>query len=362
VYTFLATCTDLSGRDVVERVEAESLKHARELLEQRGFTNVVFDLDSELYQGRSRFDGPSPFTPEEDLRFRRAGAISWSLWLRVWARNLAPFLAWNAASWWQGPPYGWLDALGFVMTACVMIAAFVLGLPMHLYESLDAASAWSRWDRVLRLAPIAEALGRILRFRMLEVDARFRRARALVGVGRAQEAFALVAGLTRPETELGRVADLHWSAGDRERALALRRRTTEAAPNKADVWIDYALTLMRAGDFDAARRALDRGRSCELTALARCFVGFADGVLTFEAGGAMRAVELLHQAIDGLAALSSSAGSEACGLWWKGYLVLALAAARRTEEARRTFADCRALLESNADHRELLERCRRATG
>src|SRR5262245_16758815 len=48
VYPFLATCTDRDGLDVVERVEAESLKHARELLELRGFTNIVFETDAEL--------------------------------------------------------------------------------------------------------------------------------------------------------------------------------------------------------------------------------------------------------------------------------------------------------------------------
>jgi tetratricopeptide (TPR) repeat protein len=356
MYTFLATCTDRDGRDVVTRVRAGSLKHAREILEEQGYTNVVLQDDPELYGSSCDAIKPSPAL---ELEMRRTGVVPWWPWLRTWALNLSPLLAWNAWSLWQGPPWSGLDRTGFALTALGVGAALLLGVPMHLYNCLLAASAWHRWDRVLRLAPPLIAFARLIRSRPFEADVRFRQAQALVGTGRRRDAFERVRGFDRPGHELGRLADLHWEAGDREQAIACMRRVTEVLPDKADGWIDLARLLLLAEEHAAARTAIERARGLELHATAHAFVAFADGVLALEAGEPARAVEMLEQAIRRLAAVADNPLAQACRLYWGAYLALALAAAGRRDEARAKLAASRLLLHA-IGRRELLARCERA--
>lgn len=357
MHSFLATCKDRYGRGVVERVEALDLRHARELLEERGFVEIVFETDDELYPSSSGCADPLP--PELDLQIRRSGVIPWSVWLRVWGKNLAPFLVLNAWSWWDGAPWSVLDRVGFALTACVGAAAVLLGVPLHLYHRLLAASAWHRWDRVLRLAPWMAVIGRLTRNELLRIDANVRLARALIGKGRVAEAFERVRGLEQAGRARARLAELHWAVGRRDDAVALSRQTAEALPHKADGWIDYALILFRAGDFSGARQALDRGRACELTAMARCFVDFVEGVLARETGEPARAVEVLEGAIEQNRALATNPLAEACRLCWTSHLVLALAAAGRRDEAREKLESCRLWLRA-AEEDDLLARCERA--
>jgi tetratricopeptide (TPR) repeat protein len=356
MYTFLAICTDATGRDIVERVRASDIKHARDLLEERGFTDIVFEYDSEIHGEPKARTLENP--PELELEIRRTGRIPWRVWLKTWGWNLAPFLAWNAWSWWDGPPFGRLDRVGFWLSGGVVATAFLLGLPMHLYHCLLAASAWHRWDRVLRLAPLMRVIGVLIRSRHLQVDARFRNARALVGRGKVNEAFALVDDLRSPANELGRLADIYWAAGAREDALALKRQAAEALPDKADGWIDYAEILLRAGEFEGARAAIERARPCELHAMALTFVSFVDGVLALEGGEAEQAVEKLGSAIEQMGAHSDPV-AEACQLYWTAFLVLALVEAGQRDAARERLESCQLYLRATEKH-ELLERCQRA--
>lgn len=350
---FLATCVEPTGMETVERVEADDIKVAREALEARGFTDIVFEVDSARYGSNEIKE----LTPAQEKEVLRSGSVPLLAWAAVWGKNIAPFALWAGIAVWMGPPYsilGWIG-IGLFMLTCV--AAFVLGLPLHFYNCLLSASAWHRWDRLLALAKLLRPIAALMRSRTFAVDIRIRTARALIAKGRQQDAFALVRDLRDPATELGRVADLYWASGARDDAIALKRQAAEAAADHADGWIDYAGILLEAHRAREARAALDRARDLELTALARLFLQYTEGVIELEDGDANEAVRYLESAIEALAEHSGSPLIHAGRLRWTAFLALALARSGDQERARECFAACQTFLMAT-DETELLDRCR----
>ncbi|MCP5041350.1 MAG: tetratricopeptide repeat protein [bacterium] len=350
---FLATCVETTGMETVESVEAEDIKLAREALEARGYSEIVFEHDSERY-GCSEI---KDLTAAQQKEVLRSGSVPFSVWAVVWGKNLGPFALWAGIVIWGGAPYSVFDRAGIGMFAFVGAAAFVLGIPLHLYNCLLAASAWHRWDRMLALAKLLRPVATAIRLRPLLVDIRIRTARALIAKGRLREAFELVDDLRDPATELGRVADLCWASGARDDAIALKRRAAEATPERADGWIDYAGILLEAHRAREARAALDKARTLEITAMAQLFCQYTQGVIELEDGDANEAVRCLESAIEGLSEYSGNPLVHVGRLRWTAFLALALAKNGDQERARECFEASETLLIAT-DETELLDRCR----
>jgi tetratricopeptide (TPR) repeat protein len=361
--SYLYTASDRAGSPVVGRVEADTIASARRLLEAEGYAGVQFQTDSWDAATRSgSFDRVPEIevSPEDELAARQQG-LRW-MFLAL-ARNHGPVLGvlllWNAWSLYAGRPFGWGDGVGFALTIAYIGFLVWAVFPVLAFNRMLAAQSWGRWSamraalRWLRWVPGPTALA------PHQLD--YYEARALVGLGLREEAFARYrrweGSPALPQLLFeGMMATLHDAAREFDAVEARYRAIARLAPESAQPWLDIAALLVRRGiRHEDAIAALAEGDRREQTPLMVAYADHVRGVLALDRDDYSEAVRRLVAAMEGLRAAGAIPLVQVLRAMFQGYLAAAVMRSGRRREGDRLWRAVLPRLQALRCH-ELIER------
>ena len=225
---------------------------------------------------------------------------------------------------------------------------------------MDARS-WGRWGEML------DSIGP-LEGKVPADEFTFRKAQALAGLGRLDEAEALVAPFADssaiPEWYYwARMTEVYGVARRIDRLIEAQEAAARLAPGNATVLIDMALMLVRyRRDTRRARALMDQARSHAISDLAESSVDAVEGMLAFEEKDPAEARRRLERAMNGWKPYRP--GNPYVGLVLdrdRAYLALACAGEGDRAAAERHFHRAEPRLRA-LGFDDLLERCRQAVG
>lgn len=372
--SYLIAGRPAGGARVVEQVEATNAKEAVATLEARGFRDLELlggDLDAVVVD-EFRADGAPPprglaqITPGERARIDRSppSYLAWLFFKKTWWIVL-PAAGYLIARW----------AFDALWSGCELVALLVIGLAVWLailvtraslpYRRLVEAGARGDWNDVLRRLPAVER-GTSIRPAVPAAEIAWRRACALIGLGRDEEAlagFAAVAGGSPPWFHELRLADLHSRRFADDEADAAFRRAVELAPETPETHLSYAefLAGFRKRDPRTARQCLERARRLPLAANVQWAVHRVEGMIAVEEGDLGEARAHLEAARTALARLRNAGLHELVDAHIGAYLCLALAGLGERDAARRELTAAETWLRPHGLE-PLLARCREAVG
>jgi tetratricopeptide (TPR) repeat protein len=349
-------------------MEADSADLVQFVLRDRGYTEVVLHTDdvSARYTNQSAVE--RHVTPRDYVGFRRRGPVGDVLFLARKLYQGSAFLMLAALGmlvfrrWRRDPWAGWdttyLAVLALPLVWALAAQAFK---PSRRYHRLIEAAAWCRWEEVLALLPA-------IRHRLPPEEAAFREAGALAGLGRLDEALALLEpfrdGRRMPAwLYWGRLPEVYRAAGQADQCLTAAETAAELAPENPTILLDLAANLLRyRRDTRRARDLLKRARGHALSDMVQLFVKRAEGVLALEEGRADEAARRLEEVQEGFRGFRHA--SPLIGVVVDSnhaYLALANAALGLTDAAERHFRLAEPRLRA-LKAEDLLERCRQALG
>ncbi len=363
---YIVSGRDPRGRKVTEWFEAASADEAVRSFHELGFTDVVLHIDDVGALSLRREKIGKQFTARDYLAMRRGGGgyLFWVLkFYQLSWKTTAILLALLAFRHYEGGEWTTWDGVLLVLAgAPFLVAAWIkFGGKAKGYRRMMESRSWGRWSEMLdRLGPLEGKLP--------PEEFAFRRAQALAGLGRFDEAEALVAhladGKTIPEWHFwSRMTEVYGVAGLRDRVVESLETAARLAPNNATVRIDLALAVIRYHrDTRRGRALLDEARSHAISDLAAPLYRAAEGQLALELKDPGRAAELLAEAIRSLSYYRP--GNPYIGLVTdrlRAYLAMAYAAAGDRAAAERQFRRAEPRLRALAMD-DLLGRCRQAVG
>lgn len=207
-----------------------------------------------------------------------------------------------------------------------------------------------------------------IRYQFAPHELAFLRARALTGLGRADEGLALVApfkdGGAMPEWLYHRqLADVHAAAGRPEDVRAALERAVELAPDNPTMLIDLGRFLVRNGHGPLrARELLDRARERVMSDFQVPHALALEGRIAREEGRPRESVKLLEDAAGRLAAFRHAGPLVEASLDdLDAELALSLAAAGEPDAAARLARRAAPRLRARGDAR-FLDRLRSSLG
>lgn len=353
------------GERVTDSIQADSLADARTRLEARHYQGIEF------YTGENAADiarmsaagtgiepaAPGEWSPADEIEAQgRRGTGAQVAW--AFTKHLIIFSLlsrWNYASMRDGPPYGWLDWLGFAATPLYAAFFLMMVLPLTIFTQMLEAAVWHDWKRQARWIGAARLLRRLMRTGIPENELTFREANALAAQGNLSAALQRVEPLRQDPSIaeylfLGRVSSIHEYAGDFSGGLRCLERAAALKPETPDVWIDLAtFRLRRFGNAPGAREALAHAAGRELPEIARAMVEVAEGMAAtlerdFAAGEErLRAASARFDKF-GIPLIKGIQAE------LKAWRAVALAGLGRKEPARKLFAEARPLLVAQRAH------------
>src|SRR5512147_58370 len=188
---YLYTARTQAGDELTDRIEAESAAAAREQLQAQGLRDVIVHTDdfaARMY-GANLVDRPHDLDPSLLIEAQKQGGIANLLFgiLKGNALLLMPLLAWNGYSVYSGALDG-SDWLGFSLTGLLVLTILWFAIPAMLFESLQQAQLWARWQDAERWIALLRRFrqGASLAPHMLD----FYQAKNLIGMGRVDEGIA----------------------------------------------------------------------------------------------------------------------------------------------------------------------------
>lgn len=370
VFLFSATAPD--GRKVHERIAAAGLDQARYTLEIRRYRDIEF-LTDENAADIQRFAAagtgvpeadPEVWTAEAEVESHRRQGVAAKVW---WAFKQHAFIfgalaLWNLLAWRGGPPYGWLDWLGFAATPLYGLVFVKLVTPMILFQLILEAAVWHDWKNLRRLIAGARWLRKFTVTGIPDLELDIREATALAAEGRLAEGLALMerhrgrADLAE-YLFLSRLAGLYDAAGQYGRGLALMEESAAKGPGGVSEWIDVAMVrIRRLHDAAGARAALARLEDKEVPALAQAVRLIVEGLILVEERDHERAVEYFRAGLEKLEVAAGNPLVLALIAEARAGTVIALARLGRKAAARKLLAGERPLLAARKET-DLLARC-----
>jgi tetratricopeptide (TPR) repeat protein len=363
---YIFTGRNPRGKKVTECIDAESADDAVRLLSERGYLEIVLHTEDvgALYARSKQF---VPYvSPREFVRYRSMTEWGYFIYMVAklyrtsWLVELAA-VAFLLFRWKLGWPFGSLDILALVILVFPPVFALgaLIGRSRRRYERLVDAACWARWEEVLRLLP------RLPRG-VSAHEKVFRKATALAGLGRMDEALEAVKPLATdgeiPEwLYWGRLSTVYRAAHDREQALACMEHAASLAPDNATILVDLALALLRdKRDVARAAEIVQRVKSHALSDTAVLFMQAAEGILSLEKGNCHEARQLLEQARAGLSTLTTAATGPFLDRL-HAYLCLAEVGVGNYASARRHLAQATPRFKALGEE-DLLARCEKALG
>ncbi|MBK7974798.1 MAG: hypothetical protein IPK07_16470 [Deltaproteobacteria bacterium] len=366
---YLLTARDSRGREVVRELDAASGDDAVAQLVREGLRDVHVEsseLDAAI---RSTFDPAElafqrrSLSAETRLRIRRGGpdaavavvrsALLPPALMGVIAAPVMIYLR-HPGAWRLDLFDGLLIVLGLVPLGLLVQASHRVRTAAAPYERLIGAVVWHRWGDVLAIVDDLErtAVGpRGVRLPAIEIAGR--RAQALAGLGRMEEAEEAL----RPFQDDPNVPEwmywhkmslLHAATNDDERVLECMERAHAVDPRNVEYAIGLAQTLAAAEHADPARaRSLVDDVRSRAPLRARHAISMVDGLVALAGGRHQDALADLDRARAEIASdMASNPLTEAVSLELYGRSALALARLGRCEEALQRLAAARPLFEA----------------
>lgn len=368
-HEYLLTGRTPDGQEVTERVEAASADAAVAQFRGRGhgYVDVVLHTDEvmSLFPGQSAV--AEVFTPQEYVELLKAGTFWRSTWFmlckvyrKAWGTD-ALLLGCLALRRWAGWPWGVWDwvLLAALLAPLALILLRLAFSPSRRYNRLIAADAWGQWDDVLRQVDSLEG-------RVPAHDLALRKAKALAGLGRLDEALRVIGKVAHdpqvpPWMYQDFVGEVYSVAKKFDEATIAAERAVELAPDNATVLLDLALGLLtHRRNVERARQLLRQVESHALSDLLVPVFEMAQGLLALEDGHAQQAKARLEKAVAGISpfrAASPLVGSLEDKM--RAYLALAAASAGDADAALRNFRAAEPRLRALRSD-ELLARCQQA--
>lgn len=360
---YLFTACNREGRKVTESIEAPSADWVVLKLNKDGYTDIVLHSDNVSAAYTKPVEG---VTPEQYVKFRQKPTPLGDAW---W---IAKQLYWQLAGlfvlviailayrrWWGMPPAA-MD--GLLIAVLLMPLAFGLisrlSSWVYTYNRMVGASGWGRWQEVLDLA-------RQLDGKVPPEELAFRRARALCGLGRSDEAFRLLKPLGDGEAMPlwlyhGRMGEIYSVLKQPDQIVEHAELAVQLAPGDPTVLLDLAGTLLRyQPDLPRVERLLDEVRGHAVSDMLAPILQMIQGELKLEQGKAQEARRELEQGLERWQALGLD--EQIAGpITDRGLTYLALACARLGDmtAAREHYRQAEPRLRA-LDHTDLLERCAR---
>jgi tetratricopeptide (TPR) repeat protein len=302
---YLATGRRADGRKVTENVVCNSADEAMRLLAERGYNDVVLhsdDISAQIIRQREKAEYLSPrdFILIRDLPPRVGLFVVRTMrgYRKMWPAMALVALA-LAYLRYAGGPWGFWDWLGLVFLLSPPALAAVLALctpPTRArYQRMLEALYWGRWEEALRLADQVE-------HESLARDIPFRKAQALAGMDRLDEALKLVAPLgdgkaMAPWFYRSMLAQVYDFATRRDEAIAQLEQAVELAPDNATMLLSLARSVIwQKRDVRRARELLSRARAHALSDMTSPFADLVEGVILLEAGQPRDALPILEAA------------------------------------------------------------------
>ena len=363
---YLLSAKQADGRDVCECVEAADGNAAVKALRKRGCKDIVLHTDEAAALDLERLEQVSP----RDFLSLRDASTEWQRtlvharvsWHQMWVVHLAfaGFLVWRRFG---RAPWGLSDWLALVAVCLPVISALASLLPWfspaRRYDRLVEAIAWGRWDEALQRLPR-------LRCTVPPLEYAVRKAQALAGLGRLDEALDEMSGFSEDDTVpewlyWGRLAEVYGAAGRFDGALECKEKAVKCAPQNPTSLLDLVPSLLRCGG--KVRRAeslLARAKSQTLSDTLVPFADAAEGMLALERGEPEEGKRHLTQAIAGLSAFRLTSpligGVEAS---FRAWLAIACARLGDADNARREFELAEPRLRAVKEE-DLIRRCEQA--
>jgi len=335
-------------------------------LNERGYQEIVLHTEDvgALYTRSKQF--ASYVSPREVVQYRSMSEWGFFLYMATklyrhsWLAELGA-IAFLGFRWKSGRPFSFLDILALVILVLPIVIALgaLIGRSRRRYERLVDAACWARWEEVLRLLP------RLPRG-VSASERAFRKAAALAGLGRVDEALEVVKPLASngeiPEwLYWGRLSSVYRAAHDREQALACMENAASLAPDNATILVDLALALLRdKRDIARAAEIVRRVKTQALSDIVMHFVQATEGILALEKGNCHEARELLEQARASLSKLTTAAAGPFLDRL-HAYLCLAEAGVGNYASARQHLDQATPRFKALGE-KDLLARCEKELG
>jgi tetratricopeptide (TPR) repeat protein len=303
-------------------------------------------------------------TPEQYVKFRRKptrlGDAWWVAKQLYWqlAGLFVLVIAVLAYRRWRGNPPGPMDValIGVLLMPPAYGLISRLSSWVYTYNRMVGASGWGRWQEVLDLA-------RQLDGKVPPEELAFRRARALCGLGRSDEAFRLLKPLGDGEAMPlwmyhARLGEIYSVLKQPDQIVEHAELAVQLAPGDPTALLDLAGTLLRyRPDLPRVASLLDEVRGHAVSDMLAPILQMTDGQLYLEQGKAHQARRELEQGLERWHALGMD--EQLVGpITDRGLTYLALACARLGDKtaAREHFRKAEPRLRA-LDHTDLLERC-----
>ena len=357
----LYTATDQAGREVNGYVQAASVSAAIAQLNEDGFTDVTLHDDPIMAIEDKGLEGLSPSELRRRAAFEikaRQGVSLGACLLESIRNNWALVLTGVILLYW-----GWAEAswtLSMLGTAIALFApAFTLWKlrDVRRYEAIHFAFAVGDWGKAKRNIELLRAS---TKNRDIEFDLDVREACVLAKEEHLDQGLKLVEprkvemDATNPGAFEGRVASIHYAAGDEQSYLSLMQDAYFKSSCNPMICIDLALAEARFGDPEKVSLLLDRLNKQEITPLAGPFIDWARGVASCRLGEDQSLV-YLNKALSGMAENSANPAALITTALCAGYYAAALINVGRKEEAELLLQEYRQILEVHADARLLKE-------
>jgi tetratricopeptide (TPR) repeat protein len=290
---YLASVRRDDGRKVTVNVDAGSADEAMRLLRERGYEDVVLhsdDLTALYVRQREKAEHLSPRDYLVIRNFPRGVGVFVVMILngyrKLWAVFAIAGVAFVSHRYVGGrwDFWDWLCvALLLFPLAFAIAVAFRPGRKSARYRQMMDALYCGRWEEALRRAdrvgPMSQAH-----------EIPFRKAQALAGMDRLDEALTLVDrfgdGKAMPSwlyrSMLGQVYEF---ARRRDDAFAQLERSVELAPDNATVLLGLGRSVIwRKRDARRAREILDKARAHALSDMTAPFADMLEGLILLEEG------------------------------------------------------------------------------
>jgi hypothetical protein len=345
---YLYSAQAVDGEEIRAHIEADSAAEALTELQAQGLQDIVIHTDdfaARLYDA-NLLNVPDNLDPAALIAARQRGGFAHLLWDTLQGNMLflAPLLAWNAYYWYQNR----IDGVATTITVLILLVLSWFMLPALLFEAMQRAQVWARWDDAARWLGWLRRLNQRIRLAPHMLD--FYQAKNLIGSGRADEGLAL---FNRHQDDpavplalwLSLKASLLDDAKRRDEAGKLMRQVTQLMPDSAQVWLDLALNQALFGDVEEARRAIARAEQCTLEPIMAGAIPVVQGEIALHDGQPAVAANLFAQALVALTPFVTQTALRPLFVILEARYAIALAQCGQLAAAREAWALAQPMLE-----------------